>query len=99
MPGFTTTVENIPVLDTVVCKTFVGRYEQGGTNVSVMFNNGKLYARTPEGAIIQLYPMSENEYFIDVANLQITFNKNENGIVESMTVHQGDQDIEMKKIE
>ncbi|MCG6959868.1 prolyl oligopeptidase family serine peptidase [bacterium BMS3Abin03] len=100
LPDFTTTVENIPAIDSVVCKTFVGKYEApGGFSLSVMFNNGKLNVKTPDGAIIQLYPSSETEYFIDAMDVQITFNKNENGTVDKMIVHQGGQDTEIKKVE
>ncbi|MEJ2494873.1 MAG: DUF3471 domain-containing protein, partial [Ignavibacteriaceae bacterium] len=93
-------VENIPAIDSVVCKTFVGKYEaSGGFSLSVMFNNGKLNVKTPDGAIIQLYPSSETEYFIDAMDVQITFNKNENGTVDKMIVHQGGQDTEINKVE
>jgi pimeloyl-ACP methyl ester carboxylesterase len=100
LPGFTTTIENVPALDTLVCKTFAGKYEmQSGTKVGVILENGKLYAIAPEGAKLQLYPSSETEYFLDVTDLQITFVKNANGTVENMIVHQNGQDRDFKKTE
>ncbi len=98
LPGFTTTVENIPAIDPLVCKTFVGEYEMTGTKVSVLFENGKLYVRTPEGAKLQMYPSSETEYFLDVADVQLTFDKDVNGVVDKMIVHQGGQNMEFKKL-
>ncbi len=100
LPDFTTTIENIPEIDTLVYKTFIGRYEiPGRVNISVTLNNGKLYTTTPQGAIIQLFPLSETEYFIEPEDVQITFNKNANGTVDKMIVHQNGQDIEIKKVE
>jgi hypothetical protein len=100
LPDFTTTIGNIPAIDSLTCKTFVGKYEvPGRISVSVMFNNGKLYVKAPEGTIIQLYPSSETEYFIDAADMQITFNKKENGTVDKMIVHQGGRDMEISKVE
>ena len=100
LPGFTTTVENIPAIDSLVCKTLVGKYDiPSGMKVSVLFENGKLYATTPEGVKLQLFPSSETEYFLDAADVQITFNKNADGTVDKMIVHQGGQDMEFKKTE
>ena len=100
LPGFTTTIENIPAIDSLVCKTLVGKYEiPSGMKVSVLFENGKLYATTPEGVKLQLFPSSETEYFLDAADVQITFNKNADGAVDKMIVHQGGQDMEFKKTE
>ena len=100
LPGFTTTIENIPAIDSLVCKTLVGNYEiPSGTKVSVMFENGKLYVKTPEGAKLQMYPSSGSEYFLDVSDVQLSFSKNANGVVDKMIVHQGGQDVEFKKTE
>ena len=98
LPGFTTTVENIPAIDSLVCKTFVGEYEMTGTKVTVLFENGKLYVRTPDGAKLQMYPSSETEYFLDVADIQLTFDKDVNGAVDKMIVRQGGQNMEFKKL-
>ena len=100
LPDFTTTVVNIPPLDTATCKKISGRYEVPGKfTVSVKFDNGKLFVTSPGGSPIRLYPTSASEYFNDAADVQITFNKNDSGVVDKMIVHQGNQDIEIKKVE
>jgi hypothetical protein len=100
LPGFTTTIENIPALDSVVCKTLVGKYEMpSGAIVRVLFENRSLYVIAPEGAKLQLFPSSDYEYFLDVTDLQLTFSKNSEGKVDKMIVHQGGQDIEFKRVE
>ena len=100
LPGFTTKIENIPALDSTFCKTLAGKYEMpSGTKVSVLFENGKLYAISPEGMKLQLFPSSDTEYFLDVTDLQISFVKSAAGKVDKMIVHQGGQDIEFKKVE
>jgi hypothetical protein len=56
-------------------------------------------ATTPDRKTIQLLPLSETEYFIDGIDIQISFIKNEKGIVENAIVHQSDNNYSIKKIE
>ena len=100
LPDLTTTIDNLPKIDSNVYKSLSGRYEiQPGVNVNVFVDADKLMARSPDGRVFQLYPVSETEYFIDVADLQITFNRNENGAVLGMVVHEPNGDLEIKKVE
>ena len=100
LPDYTTTVVNTPPLDTLACKKISGRYEVPGKfTVSVKFDDGKLFVTPPGGSPVRLYPTSASEYFSDAADVQITFNTTESGAVDKMIVHQGGQDIEIKKVE
>ena len=100
MPDFTTTIENLAAVDSLTFKTLVGKYGiNAGISVKVFVEAGKLMATSPEGMKFQLLPMSETEYFIDMAGVQLTFVKNEKGVVESLIVYQRDSTNEMKKIE
>ena len=63
------------------------------------FENGKLYAKPPNGPKLPILPFSENGYFVDQMDLQIIFNRKTDGAVDKMVVHQGGQEHECKKIE
>jgi dienelactone hydrolase len=102
-PDMTTKIENLPVIDLQTYESYKGKYEiQKGVNLDVYTESDKLMVKTPEGARMQLLPLSNVEYFIEVANVQVTFNKDSNGKVDKAIVHQGgrgDFDFEAKKIE
>jgi hypothetical protein len=46
----------------------------------------------------EIYPRSENVFYLTVAEAQITFNANEGGQVESMTLLQGGQETTALKL-
>jgi predicted esterase len=99
LPDLTSTIENIPTIDSVICKSFVGKYDTQNGIANVTFENGKLYAKPPNGSKVQLLPFSEIGFFIDQADLQITFNRKADGAIDKLVVHQSGQDFECKKIE
>ena len=100
LPDLTTKIDNLPVIDPQIFESYKGKYEiQPGINVDVYTDSGKLMVKTPDGAKIQLLPLSVSEYFIEVADVQITFGKTENGKVDKLTVHQNGRNSEAKKIE
>jgi pimeloyl-ACP methyl ester carboxylesterase len=100
LPDLTTRIDNLPVIDSHIFESYKGKYEiQPGVIIDVYTDSGKLMVKTPEGARIQLLPLSDSEYFIEVADIQITFGKIENGKVDKLTVHQNGRDSDAKKIE
>jgi hypothetical protein len=100
LPNLTTTIDNLPKIDLKVYKAIAGKYEiQPGVVLSVFIEADKLMAKAPDGNIIQLYPTSETEYFVDVADFQMTFIRNEDDSVTSGIVYTGGRKMEIKKIE
>jgi D-alanyl-D-alanine-carboxypeptidase/D-alanyl-D-alanine-endopeptidase len=45
-----------------------------------------------------LFPKSENVFYLNVVEAQVTFNRDEDGKVHSLTLHQGGQEIVGKKV-
>jgi len=45
-----------------------------------------------------IFPKSDNVFYLKVVAAQLHFNKNEHGVVESVTLHQGGQEIVGKKL-
>ncbi len=99
LPNLTTTIENMPAVDTLICKKYLGKYLLQNQIFTVVLDNGKFYVKVPGGAKIQLLPFSETGFFIEGDDVQLVFNKTENGAVDKMIIHQGGQEIESKKIE
>jgi predicted esterase len=100
LSDLTTRIDNLPVIDSHVFESYKGKYEiQPGVNIDVYSDSGKLMVKTPEGTMIQLLPLSDSDYFIEVADIQVTFGKIENGKVDKLIVHQNGRDNEAKKIE
>lgn len=100
LPNLTTRIDNLPVIDSQVFESYKGKYEiQPGVIIDVYADSGKLMVKAPDGARLQLLPLSNSDYFIEVADIQITFGKIENGKVDKLTVHQNGRDSEAKKIE
>lgn len=99
LPNLSTSIENLPTIDTTVYRTLAGRYELApGVIVAVAVDAGRLMATSPDGATFQLFPVSETEYFIDGADVQVAFVKNEQGVCDAGVVYQGSREMPMKKL-
>ncbi|MGD8777463.1 MAG: prolyl oligopeptidase family serine peptidase [Ignavibacteria bacterium] len=99
LSDITTVIDNLPEIDKEVLEALTGKYEiQSGFNIDLFLDSGKLMVKSPDGNTFQLFPTSETEYFIDLIDIQFTFNKNENGVVESAVIYQNGREMTSKKI-
>jgi pimeloyl-ACP methyl ester carboxylesterase len=99
-PDLTTTIENLPAISLDFYKKLTGKYEVvPGVAVPVYLNGTQLMVIGPNGHPYALYPLSEIEYFIVEANIQISFLKGESGEIEYMLVIDGDNRTKAKKVE
>lgn len=89
----------VPVEDAIL-KTYVGKYElMAGVILTISKNDSQLILQITGQEKIPIIPISQNEFVLDgVDDAQITFNKNEAGEVESLTLHQ-DREYICKKLE
>ena len=88
------------MIDSHIFELYKGKYEiQPGVVVEVYTDSGKLMVKSPEGLRIQLLPLSNSDYFIEVADIQITFGKIENGKIDKLIIHQNGRESEAKRIE
>ncbi len=86
-------------VDAKVYESYVGEYEGIIGKLIVTVESGGVYLQLREQAKIELYPESESRFFTpEVANLFVTFNKDETGKVSSLTVQQGKQEIPARKV-
>lgn len=79
---------------------FIGKYElQPGFIIEVTTIDNQIFAQATGQPQFELFPEDEDSFFLKVVVASIDFNKNENGNVVSLTLHQGGQNLEGKKIE
>ena len=91
-------VKDVTVPDAVL-ETYVGNYElKPGFVLTVTKEGNQLKAQATGQPDFEIFPKTETEFYVKVVAAQITFNKNSAGVVESLTLFQGGQEIVGKKI-
>ena len=83
-----------------VLESYVGKYELNPGFVFTVTRQGdQLYVQATGQPRSKIFPETETEFYSKVVNAQFTFNRTEQGEVESLTLHQGGQDMPAEKIE
>lgn len=90
-------IKEVNVKDDIL-RSYVGNYkEPSGVNMIVTKNNSQIKIKLSDQDEIEIFPLSENIFYLKVVLAKITFNKNEDGRVESLTLYQNGQEIIYKK--
>ncbi|MDC7999608.1 serine hydrolase [Aequorivita todarodis] len=88
------------VVPDAVLASYVGQYElKPGFVITITKEGSQLKAQATGQPAFEIFPKSENEFYVKVVSAQINFNKDGNGAVESLTLFQGGQEIVGKKIQ
>ena len=83
-----------------ILKQYIGVYEiQANFTITVTFDNGRLRAEATGQDSFELYPESENKFFLKEVDAQIEFFKNETGKISYLILYQGGQEIKGEKKE
>jgi hypothetical protein len=78
---------------------YVGEYDYGHKRILAITKKGdRLFAKMTGGPKFEIFPKSDNEFFWKVANVQIKFVKNNNGVVSKAIHYQGGSYLEVKKL-
>jgi len=86
-------------LDEKLMETYVGEYEIASAfKITVMREGDKLFAQATDQPRFQLFAESPTQFFLQVADAQITFVKDDKGAITQLILHQGGQNIPAKKI-
>jgi serine-type D-Ala-D-Ala carboxypeptidase/endopeptidase len=92
-------VEEVTV-DSATLETYVGKYELApGFILAVSRAGNQLKAQATGQPEFPIFPRSVNVFYLKVVDAQLTFNQNEDGRVESVTLHQGGHDLVGKRME
>ncbi|MCR9182502.1 MAG: serine hydrolase [Flavobacteriaceae bacterium] len=78
---------------------FEGTYElQPSFHIVVRSENNRLFAQATGQPEFEIFAESENTFFLKIVEAKVTFNKNPDGSIKSLTLFQGGQEMEGKKI-
>ena len=67
--------------------------------LTIARKENQLYAQATGQSQFKIFPSAEHEFFFKVVEASITFNANEVGEVNSLTLHQGGRNMPAQKIE
>lgn len=82
-----------------VLKTYLGKYELNENySFTVTENKGQLYIQGTGESITTVYPMAQNRFYSKIITAQFTFNSDEKGHIDSLTLNMG-KDINAKKVD
>jgi len=83
-----------------VLQQYNGKYELAPTfHIVVTAKGNQLFAQATGQPEFELFAESETTFFLKVVAASVDFNKDDNGKVISLVLHQGGQDLTGKKIE
>ncbi len=93
-------VINEDVIDTETLAGYVGQYQLApGFILTISRHDNQLKAQATGQPEFPVFPKSKNVFYFKVVDAQLTFNQNENGKVQSVTLHQAGREINGNKIE
>ncbi len=83
-----------------VLDTYLGKYQLApGFIITVTRNGSQLIAQATGQPQFELFPSATHKFYLKVVDAQVSFNVSDEGVVESLTLHQNGQDIPGSKIE
>lgn len=92
-------VKEVKVSETIL-DTYLGKYElMPGFILTVTREGSQLKTQATGQPVFDVFPKSETEFYLKVVTAQLTFNTNEAGIVDKVTLLQGGREIVGKRIE
>jgi CubicO group peptidase (beta-lactamase class C family) len=93
---------NVPefAVDVNTLESYVGDYQLApGFILTVSRSDNRLQVKATGQQELPVFAKSKNEFYYKVVEAQLTFTKNEDGKVESVTLHQGGRNMVGKKVE
>ncbi len=82
-----------------ILESYVGSYElMPGFILTISKDGNQMKAQATGQPIADIFPKSNNVFYLKVVTAQITFNKGSDGTVESLTLLQGGQEMTGKKL-
>lgn len=87
-------------VDDAVLESYVGKYElRAGVTITVTKEGRQMKAQVNSQEPFEIFPESENIFYMKVGETQFAFNVNSDGKVESMTISQGGRKSTCLKLE
>jgi hypothetical protein len=85
-------------VDPALYDAYVGEYELApGFMLTVTREGDRLMTQATGQQKVEVFPSSENEFFLKVVDAQITFVRGPGGTVDQLVLHQGGRDMPAKR--
>jgi CubicO group peptidase (beta-lactamase class C family) len=82
-----------------ILETYVGEYQLAPTfSIFVTLEGGALFAQATGQGKNPIFPESESEFFLRVVDAQLTFTKNDSGVVTGLILHQNGANQQAQKV-
>lgn len=92
-------IKEVKVPDSVL-ETYIGKYElQPGFIITVTREGNQLKTQATGQPVFDIFPKSQNEFYLKVVDAQLTFNKNDDGDIDSVTLFQGGREMKGRRID
>ena len=83
-----------------ILKQYIGKYElQPGFVIEVTVEGSQIFAQATGQPQFEVFAESEDNFFLKVVPAKLVFSKDDNGIVNMVTLHQGGQQMPGKKVD
>lgn len=87
-------------IPTEVLESYCGKYElTPGFIITITRKDNQLYLQATGQPQFEIFASDYNKFYLKVVDAQITFNANNKGKIDSLTLHQNNQDMPAKRIE
>lgn len=88
------------MVDDAILSSYVGKYElQPGFVITITKVGNQLSGQATGQGANKIYPKTDTEFYLKVVEAQLVFNKNAEGVVESLILKQGGREMPAKKVE
>lgn len=82
-----------------ILEEYVGDYQLAPEFIlTISRKENQLFAQATGQPQFEIFPSAENKFFLKVVEASVTFNKNAEGKVDSLTLHQGGQNMPASKM-
>ncbi len=85
-------------IDRSIYKKLTGRYQMKGFMIDVLIDSGKLMIRATGQSAVEILPLSELRYFVNIIDAEIEFIKDPAGNITDLILYQGNEKIEGRKL-
>lgn len=86
-------------LDAKILDAYVGEYQFGpGVSIAITHEGDQMFAQLAGQGKLELFAETEKDFFLKVANVQISFVKDDKGQVTQLVLHQNGRDQQAQKI-
>jgi len=91
--------DTVTEVDPAVFAGLEGKYRAHDATLVVSTRDNRLYVQPPDAGPLELHPKSTTEYFLKGVDVQVSFDRDENGTISRLVWHQNGHHIPADKLD